>query len=387
MFAQTNTSHVKVKGYYKKNGTYVKPHYRTAPNSTNRDNFSTLGNTNPYTGEGGWVTPDNNPRNTGSTSSRTYYPSNSSNSGTYNSTSSAPSNSSTTYSSYEYKAAAYQGSTNSLGQKVINYSNGKEIFDLCSSCYQITYDENLDYYWYSATDGIQDSKGSSKGKLLDGGYQFYNEKGNLTIKGNYRNGLKHGNFIINDEYGNLEEKFHFTNGTIDYIKFTNDNSYTIEWNGGILSSGSVKKVYTSNNTLIEQAIVGEDFVFHYELYYEETGIIESIFSQDLLGKYHGNYISYYPNGQVEFEAQFKTGLRFGIWKWYNEDGDITNRKTYNIYEEQYTNGNMKIKGSQYYDFENYNWVKDGIWVEYESNGEAQENTAYYKDGVLSKQPD
>ena len=59
IFAQTNSKHVKVKGYYRSNGAYVKPHYRTAPNSTNRDNFSTLGNTNPYTNKSGWIEPDN----------------------------------------------------------------------------------------------------------------------------------------------------------------------------------------------------------------------------------------------------------------------------------------------------------------------------------------
>ena len=58
--AQTNSNHVKVKGYYKKNGTYVQPHYRTAPNSTKNDNFSTVGNTNPYTGKPGWINRDNN---------------------------------------------------------------------------------------------------------------------------------------------------------------------------------------------------------------------------------------------------------------------------------------------------------------------------------------
>lgn len=58
-FAQINSKHVKVKGYTKSDGTYVAPHYRTAPNSTNRDNFSTQGNTNPYTGQPGWIKPDN----------------------------------------------------------------------------------------------------------------------------------------------------------------------------------------------------------------------------------------------------------------------------------------------------------------------------------------
>src|SRR5690606_10608925 len=44
---------VYVKGYYRSNGTYVQPHYRTAPNHTLNDNWSTVGNVNPYTGIAG----------------------------------------------------------------------------------------------------------------------------------------------------------------------------------------------------------------------------------------------------------------------------------------------------------------------------------------------
>jgi hypothetical protein len=32
------------------NGTYVSGHYQTNPNSTQRDNYGTSGNVNPYTG-------------------------------------------------------------------------------------------------------------------------------------------------------------------------------------------------------------------------------------------------------------------------------------------------------------------------------------------------
>jgi len=41
-------SDVYVQGYYRKDGTYVRPHMRSAPNGTKRDNFSYKGNTNPY---------------------------------------------------------------------------------------------------------------------------------------------------------------------------------------------------------------------------------------------------------------------------------------------------------------------------------------------------
>ncbi|MFZ1787474.1 MAG: SH3 domain-containing protein [Saprospiraceae bacterium] len=58
LFAQTNPNHVWVNGYYKNNGTYVEGYYRTARNHTNVDNFSTRGNTNPYTLERGSIEPD-----------------------------------------------------------------------------------------------------------------------------------------------------------------------------------------------------------------------------------------------------------------------------------------------------------------------------------------
>lgn len=39
-----------VNGYTRSNGTYVQGHYRSSPNNTVNDNYSTKGNRNPYTG-------------------------------------------------------------------------------------------------------------------------------------------------------------------------------------------------------------------------------------------------------------------------------------------------------------------------------------------------
>jgi hypothetical protein len=44
---------VGVRGYSRKDGTYVPPHYRTAPDGQFYNNWSTYGNVNPYTGEFG----------------------------------------------------------------------------------------------------------------------------------------------------------------------------------------------------------------------------------------------------------------------------------------------------------------------------------------------
>lgn len=70
-----------VRGYYRSNGTYVQPHYRSSPNGNAFDNWSTRGNVNPYTGTRGTRDP-------------------------YSSYSS-PSNSSPSYSSPSYSSPSY----------------------------------------------------------------------------------------------------------------------------------------------------------------------------------------------------------------------------------------------------------------------------------------
>jgi len=54
----TNSSDHNVAGYTKKNGTQVAPHHATDPNGSKRDNYSSKGNTNPYTGKQGTKDPN-----------------------------------------------------------------------------------------------------------------------------------------------------------------------------------------------------------------------------------------------------------------------------------------------------------------------------------------
>lgn len=52
-FAHSKDVHVK--GYTKSNGTYVEPHYRSSPDGIHDNNWSVIGNTNPYTGKIGEI--------------------------------------------------------------------------------------------------------------------------------------------------------------------------------------------------------------------------------------------------------------------------------------------------------------------------------------------
>jgi hypothetical protein len=51
------SAQVHVNGYTTKNGTYVAPHYRSAPDGNPYNNWSTRGNVNPYTGQVGTKDP------------------------------------------------------------------------------------------------------------------------------------------------------------------------------------------------------------------------------------------------------------------------------------------------------------------------------------------
>jgi len=46
-----------VRGYLRRNGTYVSPHWRTNPDGLKISNYSTKGNYNPYTGRKGTRSP------------------------------------------------------------------------------------------------------------------------------------------------------------------------------------------------------------------------------------------------------------------------------------------------------------------------------------------
>lgn len=80
---------VYVHGYYRSNGSYVEPHYRSNPDNSIYNNWSTSPNINPYTGNRGTRSTQNysssyfssTPRHSGNYMTRQYQSSNKRNSG------------------------------------------------------------------------------------------------------------------------------------------------------------------------------------------------------------------------------------------------------------------------------------------------------------------
>jgi hypothetical protein len=72
---QHATADVYVNGYFKSNGTYVAPHYRSNADGNFYNNWSTYPNVNPYTGQTGTkLTPSYSPSYRSYYSTPTYTP-------------------------------------------------------------------------------------------------------------------------------------------------------------------------------------------------------------------------------------------------------------------------------------------------------------------------
>jgi antitoxin component YwqK of YwqJK toxin-antitoxin module len=352
-YGQTNSKHTYVKDYYRKDGTHVEGHYRTEKNNTNTDNFSTKGNTNPYTGQPGYVPPDGGTPN-------------------YNSTSTPNYNSSTTYpsttNSYSYNNPnKYEGTTNSLGQKVLTYTDGQEVFGLCKVCNDVVFNEKRSYYWYDSYSGVQKTTGGSGGTLLHGEYKFISSTGKLLVKANYNKGLENGDYITWNEDGKIKEKLHYVNGVCNYAKFTNDEGYIIEWVGQMFSKGSVKNVYTSTGIFEGKEEYFEEFKCKCTGYYP-SGKIKLSCTNGMGDFYYGAYTDYYENGKIKFQAMYNDeAFEIGEWKWYKADGTLDFSHKFKYTEEKYSNGQIKEKGS--FVFYDDQWLKNGRWYYYNDKGE------------------
>ena len=56
-YGRTATHDHVTRAYYRKDGTYVPSYHSTNPNDTQKDNYSSNGNINPYTGKEGTIEP------------------------------------------------------------------------------------------------------------------------------------------------------------------------------------------------------------------------------------------------------------------------------------------------------------------------------------------
>jgi len=264
----------------------------------------------------------------------------------------------------------------------ILYTNGNEVFNICTSGCSTNFDDKKEYYWFTEFSKIKSTKGGSGGNLLHGNYKFYDENGNLRQDKNYYLGLLDGSEKYWDFLGNITSHSKYSKCEMIYHKFQNDEKYWIELNGVSLKEGTIRKVYTQDNTLISEETILPDKKQHNKTFYEKSGKLKVDYTTSLISSHSmtGKYTSYYENGKIEVDGQYYNGeltnIKVGTWKWYKSDGSLDATEIHKAEVEKWDNGEIKVVGGYFFDIENNIWIKNGDWCWYTEDGSLQSKKVF-----------
>ena len=96
--------------------------------------------------------------------------------------------------------------------------------------------------------------------------------------------------------------------------------------------------------------------------------------------------SYYENGNVLSEINYKDGKRDGLCRYYWKNGQILSEvnykagKTNGLYKSYYEDGQLNEEGNYKYTDEGVYSRKEGIWKTYYENGQLKAESTI-KDGI------
>lgn len=85
--------------------------------------------------------------------------------------------------------------------------------------------------------------------------------------------------------------------------------------------------YKNGNIRSENTQIGLRNIGFYNLYYENGKIQEKVF-RNLDHKRDKEYMSWHKNGSVNIQGQYKNGKKIGLWKTFDEDGQLKKEKNY-----------------------------------------------------------
>lgn len=187
-----------------------------------------------------------------------------------------------------------------------------------------------DGYWktYYVT-GIIKSEGKRTNFMLDSIWAFYNQKGDTTQKISYMYGKKNG-YYITYGYENMKEGVD-TGVVISRELYINDRkegkSFYYYPDGNIKSE--VAYVNGKKQGLTKE--YNEEGVVITLIYYHNGYITdrEEINRRDKNGNKQGTWKEFYPDGKVKKEEVYKDNVLNGLYKMFNEKGNLTLVLNYN----------------------------------------------------------
>ncbi|MDY0781087.1 hypothetical protein [Tenacibaculum sp. IB213877] len=232
-----------------------------------------------------------------------------------------------------------------------------------------TYDENgkenglWEYFYENGQLSVSQQyvHGKRDGKNIN-----YYENGTLQSSGDYLHGERNGNWKYYDKNGTLTEDVNYDNGELissnTKPKENNESTSSKVTNGGL---------YTQIVNNAKESNKPKEIKEYYD-----NGQLKAIGFKNINGKLQGELKTYYENGQLKSIDQYKDGVIYDKLKGYHKNGNL-------FYEGNITNGIVQIvyyrengKKQTTGKFNFTNKTKIGEWKYYDQNGSLSQIKTY-----------
>ncbi|MEN8224812.1 MAG: toxin-antitoxin system YwqK family antitoxin [Bacteroidota bacterium] len=236
-------------------------------------------------------------------------------------------------------------------------------------------------YWKTYNEeGILLSEGNRKNHLLDSTWKFYDAAGSLKMEINYKTGKKNGLRITYRENERLEENFidDLKQGISSYYYPGGELKKTVFFIDGL--EEGIAKEYAEDGRITQLITYKKGFIANRE----------RINRYDNGGKKHGNWKYFYDNANLKIECVYKHGLQNGYYKEYDVEGNLLHAFKYvdgekqefaaeliklDVKKEYFADGKVKIQATYKDD------KPEGVWREYNEEGDI-ESSYLYKNGII-----
>jgi len=173
-----------------------------------------------------------------------------------------------------------------------------------------------------------------KKKLKDGKYLVSSQENPelILIEGNYQNRRKSGKWKIYNPYEKTTEYQTFENGQLlaekgidslgrAFMEIKHTEKMEIGVYYGYHSKEQLRFKDEFWNNKKQKVNIST------ATYFYPSGKLKSV-TRYKNGNGHGKSFKYYENGQKEMEFEWDNNKQIGIWKWWNEKGELTKTKDY-----------------------------------------------------------
>ncbi|WP_375587441.1 hypothetical protein [Flagellimonas aurea] len=236
------------------------------------------------------------------------------------------------------------------------------------------------WIWFHDNGNVETEANYMNGEL-EGDYVFYHEDGSIDLKYNYLLGKREGEVnsyyengniytkvkYLNDEYhgrretygpdGNLQIVRFYEYGRMIGYSYLDENSKELPMIPIENETAKIVTYYDNGKVSREMEYKNGLLINEFKEYYYSGQLLEEVFYID--GEFDGKRSEYFSNGNVKEEEVYQLGKRDGIAK------------------EYYSNGNLRKEVNYLYD------IKEGVSKSYNEDGKLQKEELYFDDSIIS----